>query len=115
MPTWSTPKNWQTGRSPHCQRHEHLHQRRPERLKAPPTDHYECNEATDYTTTSTSFVDWDATNLVLAITTTGAMSSSALPGRWKTTRHPNGLLRRGPGWRPHRRATTASVSCAPTP
>jgi hypothetical protein len=40
-------------------------------LKAPPTDHHECDEASDYTTTSTSFVDVDGTNLALTITTTG--------------------------------------------
>jgi hypothetical protein len=40
-------------------------------LKSPPSDSYVCNEAADYTTTSTSFVDVDATNLSLQITTTG--------------------------------------------
>ena len=40
-------------------------------IKAPPTDHYTVNEASDYTTTSTSFTDIDATDLALTITTTG--------------------------------------------
>jgi hypothetical protein len=40
-------------------------------LKAPPTAQYEFNEGADYTTTSTSFVDVDATDLALSITTTG--------------------------------------------
>lgn len=40
-------------------------------LKDPPSDSYVLNEASDYTTTSTSFVDVDATNLALTITTTG--------------------------------------------
>lgn len=40
-------------------------------LKDPPSDSYVANEASDYTTTSTSFVDVDATNLRLTITTNG--------------------------------------------
>ena len=40
-------------------------------LKAPPSANYVLNEGSDYTTTSTTFVDIDATNLALAITTTG--------------------------------------------
>jgi hypothetical protein len=40
-------------------------------LKAPPTSSYVLNQGADYTTTSTSFVDLDATNLALTITTTG--------------------------------------------
>jgi len=42
-----------------------------EAIKAPPTDHYTVNEASDYTTTSASFTDIDATDLALTITTTG--------------------------------------------
>ena len=40
-------------------------------LKDPPTDEYTLNEGSDYTTTSTSFVDIDATNLALTIETGG--------------------------------------------
>jgi hypothetical protein len=40
-------------------------------LKDPPTDSYVGNDSADWTTTSTSFVDIDATDLGLAITTTG--------------------------------------------
>ena len=40
-------------------------------LKDPPTALYILNEAVDYTTTSTSFVNVDATDLALTITTTG--------------------------------------------
>jgi hypothetical protein len=40
-------------------------------LKSPPTAQYTLNQASDYTTTSTSFVDVDGTNLVLTITTAG--------------------------------------------
>lgn len=40
-------------------------------LKDPPTASYLFNEGADYTTTSTSFVDVDATDLALTIVTTG--------------------------------------------
>ena len=40
-------------------------------LKDPPTDSSIINEAADYTTTSTSFVDVDATDLALSVTSTG--------------------------------------------
>lgn len=40
-------------------------------LKAPPTAKYLVNEGADYTTTSSSFADVDATDLNLSITTTG--------------------------------------------
>lgn len=40
-------------------------------LKDPPSSDYQVNEGSDYTTTSTSFADVDATNLALSITTTG--------------------------------------------
>lgn len=40
-------------------------------LKNPPTDEYVCDESNYYTTTSTSFVNVDGTNLSLTITTTG--------------------------------------------
>jgi hypothetical protein len=40
-------------------------------LKAPPTANYVLNQGSDYTTTSSSFVNVDGTNLSLAITTAG--------------------------------------------
>lgn len=40
-------------------------------LKNPPSAQYTANEAANWTTTSTSFVDVDTTDLSLAITTTG--------------------------------------------
>jgi hypothetical protein len=40
-------------------------------LKNPPTAAYNVNEVADYSTSSASFVDIDATDLALAITTTG--------------------------------------------
>lgn len=40
-------------------------------LKTPPSSMYTADESSDYTTSSTSFVDVDATNFALTITTTG--------------------------------------------
>lgn len=40
-------------------------------LKTPPQDLYNVNEGADYSTTSATFVDVDATNLSLTIATTG--------------------------------------------
>jgi hypothetical protein len=40
-------------------------------LKTPPSDHYECDESSNYSTTSESFVDVDSTNLALSLTTNG--------------------------------------------
>jgi hypothetical protein len=68
---WTTPKTWNvdellTAANLNTHLRDNLNA-----LKAPPTAHYECDEASDYTTTSTSFVDVDGTNLALAITTGG--------------------------------------------
>lgn len=40
-------------------------------LKDPPSDNYELNEGSNYTTSSTTFVDIDGTNLALTLTTNG--------------------------------------------
>ena len=72
MPDWTTPKTWETGEAvtasdmnTHIRDNvDHLHTRMEN------TDEYTLNEGSDYTTTSTSFVDVDATNLALTITTT---------------------------------------------
>ncbi|HVO70081.1 MAG TPA: hypothetical protein VMT24_08550 [Aggregatilineaceae bacterium] len=68
---WTTPKTWNvdellTAANLNTHLRDNLNA-----LKAPPTDHYECDEASEYTTTSTSFVDVDGTNLALTITTSG--------------------------------------------
>jgi hypothetical protein len=69
--TWTTPKTWVTGEPlTASDLNTHLKDNL-NALKEPPTDHYECDEASDYSTTSTSFVDVDATNLALTITTSG--------------------------------------------
>lgn len=69
--TWITPKTWVTN-EPLTASDLNIHLRdNLNALKAPPTDEYTLNESSAYTTTSTSFVDIDATNLALTITTTG--------------------------------------------
>lgn len=69
--TWITPKTWVTN-EPLTASDLNTHLRdNLNALKAPPTDEYTLNESSAYSTTSTSFVDIDATNLALSITTTG--------------------------------------------
>ena len=68
---WTTPKTWAddelvTANVMNTHIRDNLNA-----LKTPPSDHYELNEASDYTTTSTSWVDVDSTNLALTITTSG--------------------------------------------
>jgi len=68
---WSTPHTWQSGELVTATLlNTHLKDNL-DFLKAPPTALYTLNQGSDYTTTSTSFVDVDATNLSLTITTAG--------------------------------------------
>lgn len=84
MATWTTPKTWSTGEAlTASDMNAHIRDNL-DALKAPPTDNYECNEASDYTTTSTTFVDVDATNLNLTITTTGG---DVMVGFYGTVKH----------------------------
>ena len=76
--TWTTPKTWVTGEAltasdlnTHVRDNLDYLKDAIDDLTSPPTDHYECDEASDYTTTSTSFVAVDSTNLRLTITTNG--------------------------------------------
>jgi hypothetical protein len=69
--TWTTPKTWNvdellTAANLNTHLRDNLNA-----LKAPPTAHHECDESSDYSTTSTSFVDVDGTNLALTLTTGG--------------------------------------------
>ena len=68
---WTTPKTWAddelvTANVMNTHVRDNLNA-----LKAPPTARYELNRTSDYTTTSTSFVDVDGTKLALTITTSG--------------------------------------------
>lgn len=68
--SWTTPKTWTseplTSLDLNTQLRDNL-----EALKDPPTASYTLNETSNYTTTSTAFVDIDATRLALTITTSG--------------------------------------------
>jgi hypothetical protein len=68
---WTTPKTWNTG-DPLTASDMNTHIRDNfEFVKTPPTGYYKANEASDYTTTSSSFANVDATNFVQTITTAG--------------------------------------------
>lgn len=67
---WTTPKTWTAEVLSSSDLNTHLRDNL-SALKDPPSDNYEADEVSDYTTTSTSFVDVDATNLSLTITTGG--------------------------------------------
>lgn len=71
--SWTTPKTW-VNSEPLTADDLNTHLRdNLNALHAPPTASYQLNEAANYTTTSTTFVDVDATvgKLSLTITTTG--------------------------------------------
>jgi len=68
---WETPKTWivdELVTAAHLNQHlrDNLNA-----LKAPPSTHFTANQPGDYTTNQTAFVDVDATNLALTITTNG--------------------------------------------
>lgn len=67
---WTEPKTWTAEPLVASDLNTHLRDNLNE-IKDPPTDHYEPNELTDYSTTSASFVNVDGTNLALTITTSG--------------------------------------------
>jgi hypothetical protein len=69
--TWENPKTWVTGELvTAAMLNTHVRDNL-NALKSPPSDDYVCNEGSDYTTTSTSFVNVDSTNLALTINTNG--------------------------------------------
>ncbi|MGB1287333.1 MAG: hypothetical protein ACPG7F_12415 [Aggregatilineales bacterium] len=69
--TWTTPRTWLTGEIlTASDMNTHLRDNL-DALKDPPTDHYMLDEISNYSTTSTTFVDIDNTNLSLTIETTG--------------------------------------------
>jgi len=68
---YTTPKTWVTGEALTATDMNTYIGDNLAALKNPPTDLYDVDESADYTTTSTSFVDIDATDLALTITTTG--------------------------------------------
>lgn len=67
---WTQPKTWSS--EPLLSTDLNVHVRdNLDALKDPPSGEYTLNEGGDYTTTSTSFVDIDATNLSITIDTNG--------------------------------------------
>src|SRR3712207_4948156 len=71
--TWHTPKSWSTGELVTATNLNEQLRDNLEFLKAPPNNAYLLNEAANYTTTSTSFVEVDGagSELTLSLTTAG--------------------------------------------
>lgn len=67
---WTQPKTWSSEPLTSSDLNTHLRDNL-EELKDPPSGDYTLNEVSDYTTTSTTFVDVDATNLSVTLTTNG--------------------------------------------
>lgn len=67
---WTTPKTWTAEPLTSSDLNTHLRDNL-SALKSPPSSSYTLNEVSDYTTTSTIFVNVDAAKLSLNITTTG--------------------------------------------
>ena len=87
---WTQPRDWSvdelvTPALLNAQLRDNL-----EFLKNPPTDLYDVDESSDYTTTSTSFVDVDGTNLALTIETEGG---DVMVGFVGSVSHSNGTAR----------------------
>ena len=68
---WTTPRTWVTDELVTASiMNTHVRDNL-DALKSPPSASYVLNQGSDYTTTSTSFVNVDGTNLSLGITTSG--------------------------------------------
>ena len=120
---WTTPRTWVSGELvTHTLLNTHLRDNL-NALKAPSTDYYNVNEVSDYTTTSSSFVDVDATDLAMTITTSGGdvfvhfhgtVSHSAAAGRTYFEVAVDGVAAMGDDGILHTRAAAspATESCA---
>jgi len=71
MTTWKGIHNWAVGEALTAGNMNNYINDNLDALKAPPTDDYVVDEGADYSTTSTSWVDVDSSDLQLTITTTG--------------------------------------------
>jgi len=69
--TWHTPATWSVGQLVTATNLNEQLRDNLEFLKAPPTGVRNVNQASDYATTSTTFVDVDTTNLSFSINTAG--------------------------------------------
>lgn len=70
---WTTPRTWVTNEVVTAAIMNQYIRDNQVSLKDPPFAQYVLNEGADYTTTSTSFVNVDATDLALSITTAGGV------------------------------------------
>jgi hypothetical protein len=71
LAAWTTPKTWSTDELvTAAMLNTHIRDNL-NALKAPPTDSYVFDDGADWTTTSATFADIDATDLAVTITTTG--------------------------------------------
>jgi hypothetical protein len=70
--TWHTPKSWSVGELVTATNLNEQLRDNLEFLKSPPTASYLANEAANYTTTSTSFVEVDGAGVELSLTITTA-------------------------------------------
>jgi hypothetical protein len=68
--SWTQPKTWSSEPLTSSDLNTHLRDNL-EALKDPPGDNYILNQGSDYSTTSTSWVDVDSTNLSFTLTTNG--------------------------------------------
>jgi len=69
--SWTDPRTWAVGEVVTATLLNEQLRDNLNALKVTNSDEYTLDESSDYTTTSTSFVDVDATNLALNLTTTG--------------------------------------------
>lgn len=67
---WTTPQTWTAALVTVAEFNEQIRDNL-DALKDPPSDKYLVNEGSDYSTSSTSYVNVDATDLALTITTFG--------------------------------------------
>lgn len=71
MAGWTDPKTWTVGESLTFEEMNTYMRDNQDALKSPPSASVQIDEASDYTTSNTSFEDVDATNFSVEITTTG--------------------------------------------
>lgn len=86
--TWVSPRTWTTGETVTSTiMNAHVRDQLTA-LKTPASFYYKANEVSDYTTTSTSFADVDATNLAATFTTGGGMVLVGFHGSFAASTNP---------------------------
>lgn len=84
---WTTPKTWSTEPLTSFDMNTHIRDNL-NALKTPPTGFADLTGNTNKSTTSTTFVDVDATNLSKTITTTGGYVLVTMHAFWTATTQP---------------------------